>query len=62
MRAREFLKALPGQTLIDPTPAQHEVFRKRLAPLADEWSKSIPGAVPVLAKYRELLAQVEKGN
>jgi TRAP-type C4-dicarboxylate transport system substrate-binding protein len=62
LRARNMLKALPDQTLIDPTPAQHETFRKRLAPLADEWSKSIPGAVPVLAKYRELLAQVQKEN
>jgi TRAP-type C4-dicarboxylate transport system substrate-binding protein len=61
-RARNMLKALPDQTVIEPTAAQHEIFRKRLAPLADEWSKSIPGAVPVLAKYRELLAQVQKGN
>ena len=62
LRARQFLQAIPGQTLIDPTPAQHEIFRKRLAPLADEWSKSIPGAVPVLAKYREIFAQVQKEN
>jgi len=62
LRAKNMLKALPDQTVIDPTPAQHEIFRKRLAPLADAWAKSIPGAVPVLAKYRELLAQVEKGN
>jgi TRAP-type C4-dicarboxylate transport system substrate-binding protein len=62
LRARNFLQALPGQTLIDPTPAQHEAFRKRLAPLADEWAKSTPGAEPVLAKYRELLAQVQKEN
>jgi TRAP-type C4-dicarboxylate transport system substrate-binding protein len=62
LRARQMLAALPGQTVIEPTPAQHEIFRKRLAPLADEWAKSTPGAVPVLAKYREILAQVEKGR
>jgi TRAP-type C4-dicarboxylate transport system substrate-binding protein len=59
-RARQFLKAMPNQTLIEPTPAQHETFRKRLAPLADEWAKATPGAEPMLAKYRELLAQLEK--
>lgn len=59
-RARDFLRAMPDHTLIEPTAAQHEIFRKRLAPLAEEWTKSVPGAVPVLAKYRELLAQVEK--
>jgi TRAP-type C4-dicarboxylate transport system substrate-binding protein len=62
LRAKNMLKAMPDQTVIDPMPAQHETFRKRLAPLADEWAKSIPGAVPVLAKYRELLAQVQKEN
>src|SRR5207244_2995815 len=27
LRARDMLKALPDQTVIDPTPAQHETFR-----------------------------------
>ena len=61
-RARDVLKAMPGQELVEPTAAQHEVFKKRLAPVGEEWAKSMPNGAAVLAKYRELLAQVELGN
>jgi TRAP-type C4-dicarboxylate transport system substrate-binding protein len=59
-RARGILSAMPDQQLIEPTPAQHEMFKRRLAPVAEEWAKSMPNGQAVLAKYREILAQVQK--
>jgi TRAP-type C4-dicarboxylate transport system substrate-binding protein len=61
-RARKVLGAMPGQKLIEPSSEQHALFEKRLAPVAEQWAKSLPGAARVLAKYRELLAQVQKGT
>ena len=60
LRARNVLRAMPDQVLVEPTAAQHDMFRARLAPVVDEWAKSLPGGDKVLAKYRELFAQVQK--
>jgi TRAP-type C4-dicarboxylate transport system substrate-binding protein len=58
--AKGVLQGMPDQQVIEPTAAQHEMFNKRFAPVVEEWAKATPGAEPVLAKYRELLAQVQK--
>ena len=59
-RGRATVAAMDGQTIATPTAEQHETFRRKLAPIADEWAKSTPGGVPVLAKFRELLAEVQR--
>ena len=58
-RARGILKGMADQSVVEPTAAQHEMFKTRLASVVDEWVKNTPGGGPVLAKYRELLAAAQ---
>jgi TRAP-type C4-dicarboxylate transport system substrate-binding protein len=59
-RGRAVVAAMEGQTIATPTAAQHEAFRRKLAPIAEEWAQSTPGGVAVLARFRELLAEVKR--
>ena len=58
-KGRAAVKAMEGQTVIAPTPAQHEFFRKRMASIADDWAKENPKGPEVVAKFRELLTQAK---
>jgi TRAP-type C4-dicarboxylate transport system substrate-binding protein len=60
MRARGILNAMPDQAIVEPTAAQHEMFRRRLAPAVEEWVRTTPGGDKVLATYRELLTKVQQ--
>jgi TRAP-type C4-dicarboxylate transport system substrate-binding protein len=59
-KGRAAVVAMAGHTVVAPTPEQHEMFKRKMAPLADEFAKSVPNGAAVVAKFRELLAQVEK--
>jgi TRAP-type C4-dicarboxylate transport system substrate-binding protein len=59
-QGRARLVAMPGQTVVAPTPAEHEMFKRKMAPIADDWVKENPKGAEVLAKFRELLAQAKK--
>ena len=59
-QGRARLVAMPSQTVVAPTPAEHEMFKRKMAPIADDWVKENPKGAEVLAKFRELLAQAKK--
>lgn len=56
---RKAAMEMPGQTMMVPTAAEDEAFQQKLAPVADDWVKDNPDGAAVLAKFRELLAQVQ---
>jgi TRAP-type transport system periplasmic protein len=53
---------LPGHTLVHLTPEQQKKWHDRIAPIADEWAKSMPNGDKVMAAYKELLAKVKAGS
>jgi len=59
-QGRARLVAMPGQTVVAPTPAEHEMFKRKMASVSDDWIKENPKGAEVLAKFRELLAQAKK--
>ena len=61
---RNVAMATKGQTFIVPTAAEHDAYRQKLEPVAEDWLKDNPEGAAVLAKYRELLskAQTELGQ
>jgi TRAP-type C4-dicarboxylate transport system substrate-binding protein len=52
----------PGHTLLQLTAAQEKAWHGRVAPIAEGWAKSMPGADKVLSSYGELLAKVKSGS
>jgi TRAP-type transport system periplasmic protein len=56
---RKAAMEMAGQTMMVPTAAEDADFRRKLAPVADDWIKDNPDGAAVLAKFRELLAQVQ---
>jgi TRAP-type transport system periplasmic protein len=52
----------PGHTLLHLTATQEKAWHDKIAPIADEWAKSMPGADKVLATYKQLLADVQAGK
>ena len=56
---RKAAMEMKDQTMMVPTAAEDEAFRRKLAPVADGWVKDNPDGAAVLAKFRELLAQVQ---
>lgn len=59
-QGRARLVAMASQTVVAPTPAEHEMFKRKFASIADDWIKENPRGAEVLAKFRELLAQAKK--
>ena len=62
VKGRAAVVAMTDHTVVAPTPAQHEMFKRKMAPIAEEFAKTVPGGDAVLAKFRELLAQVQQGR
>ena len=58
-KGRAIAQAMEGQVIVTPTPVEHEMFRRKMASIADDWAKENPGGPAVLAKFRELLAQAK---
>ncbi len=53
---------LPGHTLVHLTAEQQKKWHDEIAPIADEWAKSMPNGAKVMAAYKELLAKVKAGS
>lgn len=56
---RKAATEMKDQTMMVPTAAEDEEFRRKLVPIADDWIKDNPDGAAVLAKFRELLAQTQ---
>ncbi len=59
---REQTMQRPGHTLLHLTAAQEKAWHDRIAPIADEWVKSMPEGAKVRETYKELLAKVQAGG
>jgi len=55
---RQAAMDMKDQTMLVPTAADEAAFKKKLAPVVDDWVKENPDGAAVLAKFRELLTQV----
>lgn len=53
---------LPGHTLVHLSAEQQKKWHDQIAPIADEWAKSMPDGDKVIAAYKELLAKVKAGS
>jgi len=53
---------LSGHTLLHLTAAQEKAWHDKIAPIADDWAKSMPGGDKVLATYKELIDKVKAGS
>jgi TRAP-type transport system periplasmic protein len=59
---REQTMKRPGHTLLHLTAAEEKSWHDRIAPIADEWVKSMPEAAKVRDTYKALLAKVQAGG
>lgn len=59
---RQKVKGMKDHTVVSLTAEQTAEWRKRVAPLAEEWIKNTPDGEKVYAKYTELVNQLEAGN
>jgi TRAP-type transport system periplasmic protein len=53
---------LPGHTSLKLTEAQEKIWHDRIAPIAQDWAKSVPDGDKILSAYSELLAKVKSGS
>ena len=58
--SRERVRAIPGHTLSVLDPHEVALWKRRLAPIADEWVKETPHGARVLAAYRSEIAKAAK--
>jgi TRAP-type C4-dicarboxylate transport system substrate-binding protein len=56
---RKAAMEMKDQTMLVPTAADEEAYKKKLAPVSEDWIKDNPDGAAVLAKFRELLAQTQ---
>jgi hypothetical protein len=59
---RQALLAKGGHTFAGLPPAQEKGWRDKVAPIAAEWAKSVPGGEKALATFRDLLAKAKTGS
>ncbi len=57
---RAMTMKMKGHTIMKLSPEQQASWKKRVTPITEGWAKATPGGDKVLAKYRELLTQVDK--
>ena len=53
---------LPGHTALHLTDAEEKSWHDRIAPIADDWAKSMPDGDKILSTYSDLLAKVKAGS
>lgn len=61
-RGRQEAKASPKQTVVVPPASQIAKWRPIMESAIAEWASSRPGVDAVLARYRELVADVKAGR
>jgi TRAP-type C4-dicarboxylate transport system substrate-binding protein len=59
---RQTLIAKGGHTFSALPAAQERMWREKVAPIAAEWAKSVPGGEKALATFRDLLAKAKSGS
>jgi TRAP-type C4-dicarboxylate transport system substrate-binding protein len=59
---RQALLAKGGHIFAGLPPAQEKGWRDKVAPIAAEWAKSVPGGEKALATFRDLLAKAKTGS
>ncbi len=59
---RNMVAAMPKHQIVQPSAVELEEWRKKAAPIIDGWATSRPDGAKILAKYRELLADVQAGK
>ena len=57
-RVRKEVEGEAGHTVVEPSPAQDEVWRKAAEAVDENWAKGIPNGAKILATYRDLVAKV----
>jgi TRAP-type C4-dicarboxylate transport system substrate-binding protein len=60
--ARQAAESDPKQMVVYPTPEEAAKWQQIAAPVTAAWIKNTPGSEPVLAKFREILAEVKAGR
>jgi TRAP-type C4-dicarboxylate transport system substrate-binding protein len=56
---RQAAMQMKDQTMLVPTAADEEAFRKKLEPVVDDWVQENPDGAAVLAKFRALLSEAQ---
>jgi TRAP-type C4-dicarboxylate transport system substrate-binding protein len=59
---RDLVKNSGKAEILTPSAEMSADWNKRIGPVIDDWAKSRPNGEKVLAKYRELLAEVSAGR
>ena len=59
---REQVRAMPGQTVVTPTPAQYKEMEAKLAPITEEWVKETPNGAAILAAWKKNFADAKAGR
>jgi TRAP-type C4-dicarboxylate transport system substrate-binding protein len=59
-QGRAMVKAEAGQTVVTLSPAQAESWRRRLAPIGEEWAASAPDGRKVLEAYKGFVAEAAR--
>lgn len=59
---RSLVEGKPGHEIVDLTPEQEAAWNAKIDPIVANWASSTPDGGPVLAKYKQLLADVAAGK
>ncbi|HXQ50007.1 MAG TPA: TRAP transporter substrate-binding protein [Stellaceae bacterium] len=63
LQARAAIKARANaHTVADLSPAQARAWRSALEPATEQWTRSVPNGAAVLARFREIIAEVRAGR
>ena len=61
--AEEAVRRMPGQTIVTPTPADRERFKRDVIdPMTEEWVKRTPNGAAILAAYRGEAARLKQAR
>jgi TRAP-type C4-dicarboxylate transport system substrate-binding protein len=62
-KGRAIIEAVADKhTVKSLTPAQDAEWRRRVAPVAEEWAKETPNGEKIMSTFRTLIAQVKAGS
>jgi len=59
---RAAVKAMPNQTFVTPAAAQLAGWQKKIAPVIDQWTKTVPDGQKVLTEFKKDIADVKAGH
>jgi TRAP-type C4-dicarboxylate transport system substrate-binding protein len=59
---RDRVKAMAGQAVVTPTPAQYKEMEAKLAPITEQWVKDTPNGAAILAAWKKNFADAKAGR